>query len=462
MYIKKEIREQIGIINNFVDNYVNSLEFKIFLENQKKYICIKNKSNCYCSSCGNEFESVCKINDYIQCPCCKKILLVKRTNNYMDKDYFMYLIKFNDKYIIRNYEIVSTYSNKTKKMKFIVTEYARQVIDKYGNLGLKIMINNMRRNTSGYWYISYYEKTKYWKPEYYIMVDGKCFIDKNTLKVKYYDPKEIFDNAKVNVCDILRGISENDYSLEILTKAKLYNLAAFYYEFEMGKFEDVFKLDKSYLNFMVENNITYDELNVLKKIKIKDYELIKYFSNIYSLDELLKYCKPYDLMNYHIKNKDIYTYRDYISMAKQQKMNLKDKSILYPKNLKEKHDDLQHQIQVRKDKFIAKQIKKRYEKIKTNKFQNKKYIIYPVKSIEELVDESSQQNNCVKTYAERVAKGQCDIYFMRLLEDVNHSLVTIEVINNKVVQARIKNNQSTTPEQEKILKKFEVFINSQK
>ena len=49
-------------------------------------------------------------------------------------------------------------------------------------------------------------------------------------------------------------------------------------------------------------------------------------------------------------------------MAKQQKMDLKDKSILYPKNLKEKHDELQHQIQVRKDKVITKQIKKRYEK----------------------------------------------------------------------------------------------------
>lgn len=456
MYIKKKDREEIDIVSNYVDNYINSKEFKEFVEKQKKYICIKIKSNCYCSNCKYQFEKVCKVNDYIQCPNCKKELLVKRTSNYTNKDYFMYLIKFNDKYIIRNYELLNIYSESVKSMKFILTEFGRQVVNKNGVLELKVIINNMRKNTSGYWYINYCEGTDYWKPEYYITAFGKCFIDKNTLEAKYYDPKDLFDNAaEVNVCDILEGINKDNYTLEILTKAKLYNLAAYYYEFKKGKFEDVFKLDRSYLSFMIENNITYDELRVLQKLKIKDYELVKCFCNVYRLDELLKYCKPYDLMKYHIKNKDTYMYLDYISMAKQQKMDLKDKSILYPKNLKEKHDELQHQIQVRKDKVITKQIKKRYEKIKTNEFQNKQYIIYPVKSVEELVEESSQQNNCVKTYAERVAKGQCDIYFMRLIKDINHSLVTVEVRENKVVQKRTKNNEDTTNSQNKFLKKWE-------
>ena len=136
-------------------------------------------------------------------------------------------------------------------------------------------------------------------------------------------------------------------------------------------------------------------------------------------------------------------------------MNLKDKSILYPKNLKEKHDELQHQIKVKKDKKINNQIKKRYNQIKSNKFQNKEYIIFPAKSIDELIDESSQQNNCVKTYAERIAKGQCDIYFMRYLKTIDKSLVTIEVIDNKVVQKRTKNNNQTTKEQDKFLNMWE-------
>lgn len=103
MHIKKKIKEQIDVINGYVDNYINSKEFKTFVKNQKKYICIKKKDNAYCSKCMSEFKTSCKVNSYVKCPNCREKLLVKRTTNYVDKDYFMYLIKFNDKYIIRNY-----------------------------------------------------------------------------------------------------------------------------------------------------------------------------------------------------------------------------------------------------------------------------------------------------------------------------------------------------------------------
>lgn len=160
----KETKEQIDIVNNYVDNYKDSKEFKKFIDEQKTYICIKNKNNCYCSKCRNEFKLVCKINDYIQCPNCKTKLLVKRSTNYTNKEYVMYLIKYNNQYIIRNYEVLSMYFKSKEKMSFDITEYGRQVINKDGTIELKIMINNMRKNIGGYWYISYFEKTEFWKP----------------------------------------------------------------------------------------------------------------------------------------------------------------------------------------------------------------------------------------------------------------------------------------------------------
>ena len=44
---------------------------------------------------------------------------------------------------------------------------------------------------------------------------------------------------------------------------------------------------------------------------------------------------------------------------------------------------------------------------------------------------------------------------MRLISNVNKSLVTIEVKNNKVVQKRTKNNCDTTLEQNKFIEKWE-------
>ena len=103
-------------------------------------------------------------------------------------------------------------------------------------------------------------------------------------------------------------------------------------------------------------------------------------------------------------------------------------------------------------------IAERYKELLNKIFESKKYIIFPAQSVEELIDESSQQNNCVKTYVERYANGDCDIYFMRLSSEKDKSLVTVEVRNNKVVQKRIKNNAQTTKEQDKFLQKWEDTI----
>ena len=454
MYITKAVREQIEKINNYVEQWNDTKEFKQFIEDQKIYVGLMNKKDCLCTKCKHKFNTKLKINEYDICPKCNQKLLLKRTTNYSNKDYVMYLIPYkNDKYIVRNYEIFN-YMDYKKEMCHIVTEYGRQTAPGYLNEGF--IINNMRRNTSGYFYISYQEKTKYWKPES-LSLYGKCFTDEGTIKHKYYNPKDILDNAEVRLDKLLIGINNNDYRIELLTKAKLYNLILDYTKLKTkGKFEDIFGVDKSYLEFMQKNNITYEELETLKLVKIKDYRLIQYLNGLYDLKKLLEYCKPYDLYNYKLK--DTWLYLDYIGFCKELRYNLKDKSVLYPKNLKSKHDELQNLIEINKSKQTAKKIKARYNKIKKNIYENKKFIIYPTKSVEEMINESAQQNNCVKTYADRVAKGQCDIYFMRLVNELEKSLVTVEVQDNKVVQQRIKNNMDTTPDQKRFLKKWEKEI----
>ena len=96
--------------------------------------------------------------------------------------------------------------------------------------------------------------------------------------------------------------------------------------------------------------------------------------------------------------------------------------------------------------------------MKKNTFRTKKYIIFPAISMDSLIDESNQQNNCVKTYAENYANKECDIYFMRLANTQDQSLVTVEVRNNKVVQKRTKNNNMTNDSQNRFLDLWENTI----
>ena len=79
----------------------------------------------------------------------------------------------------------------------------------------------------------------------------------------------------------------------------------------------------------------------------------------------------------------------------------------------------------------------------------------PAPTLKSLQDESKQQSNCVRTYAEKYADGKCDIYFMRDIKKPKNSLVTVEVKNNKIIQSRIKYNYNPNEKQLKFLDKWE-------
>lgn len=79
--------------------------------------------------------------------------------------------------------------------------------------------------------------------------------------------------------------------------------------------------------------------------------------------------------------------------------------------------------------------------------------IYP-KCVQDIKDESVQMNNCVSSYIKNVINGNCDILFLRNKDKKDKSLVTIEVRNNKIVQALQKYNTPLTSEQQEIVDKW--------
>ena len=76
--------------------------------------------------------------------------------------------------------------------------------------------------------------------------------------------------------------------------------------------------------------------------------------------------------------------------------------------------------------------------------------IYP-KSTQEIKDEAVQQNNCVASYIDDVIDDKCHIMFLRKKDKPNDSLVTIEIRNNKIVQAKRKFNYPVTDEDQKAI-----------
>lgn len=76
--------------------------------------------------------------------------------------------------------------------------------------------------------------------------------------------------------------------------------------------------------------------------------------------------------------------------------------------------------------------------------------IYP-DSTQDIKDEACMQNNCVASYIDEVLNGNCHILFLRKKSNPKESLVTIEVRNNYIVQAKRKFNYDITPEEQRII-----------
>ena len=253
---------------------------------------------------------------------------------------------------------------------------------------------------------------------------------------------------------------------EYLVNYKLYNLALKTpYVFTKGSnFKDIFGLDKKYLTFMVENNLSFSEYFILKLYPLATLETIKYFSswlNVYST-EIIELVNNYHIdlnaLRTYLCNADNYyylsEYLDYLNLAQTVHLDLNDKQVLYPKDLFVVHNNLYDQIQVIYDPVIDAKIHSLADILAINNYEDDTYVIYPASSIASLVDESHQQKNCVRTYISKIANFECQVYFMRQKKNLNKSYVTIEIKNNTLVQARLKYNKLPNKKVQTILNKW--------
>lgn len=472
MYLTKKIR----ILMDEFDTVVNlPKKFNLYVDNIKKThkLIIKNKNSYKCGLCNSVFQRKKVIkNSYgdkiIKCPWCKHTLIVKsnRIKSFIWKDRFCVIERFKGYFIYRLFEIETVYRNGDYTNH--VCEYGRQLFDNKFDYIYEIYNDNISSTITGK-YVNHKSFLNFnWKRNgsyYHALGDVYRLYPynlKKNLKATKWEYSQLWDFAKhIDYFNVINFMNSYSNSIEYLIKNRLYSLTYDLLKYTRSNY--MVKLDYKYiklhLEFIRKYNLNVDEITIMKYFNTLDVKLIhKYCGYADNLVEIIhEFNVKLELVDKYVKDaKDAFCeYIDYLQICKILEYDMKDKKILYPQNAQEAHDRVMKIQNDLKDKMYQKQIKKRYEEIKKYTYKNKKYIIYPVKNQKELVNESKQQNNCVKTYAERIANGTCDIYFMRLLTNVKKSLVTIEVRNNKVVQQRTKNNNDTTNNQKKFIELWE-------
>ena len=268
--------------------------------------------------------------------------------------------------------------------------------------------------------------------------------------------KNYLENNPISPFSITRE-PLNNKNFEYCMKNKLYKLG-----FTLSIKNEI-TFNKKYLPFLKQNDLSTDEYITLTICGIYDVNFIKELDKIYCMFDIDENKTKFNIIKEYFDNNNIkynllYKYFDYLEYASKLGYNLQDKKILYPVDLKKEYDKLVKQLEVINNKKNNKKIKLLSTILEINNYEDDKYIIYPAHSVEELIEESKMQNNCVKEYIEQYGNNKTQIYLMRKKEDPTKSFVTIEVFKGKIEQAKLKNNKDITQDIDLILKKWEKTI----
>lgn len=174
------------------------------------------------------------------------------------------------------------------------------------------------------------------------------------------------------------------------------------------------------------------ELNRLKKI-------LKYTSfdrAVTYIDKQLKK-KTGILRSFYSANSVLLTWIDYIKDCKVLGMDLKEDSVIRPKNLYEQHQNTIKQIKVKEDREITEKIQNRAEKLNEYIYENDTYITRPIYSSKELIEEGKVLEHCVASHYSKVyANGETNIFAIRKKSEPDKPFVTMEWYGKRVIQVR--------------------------
>lgn len=453
---------------------------------------IKHGKKAFCTYCQKYFDKNVTVHPYNKdtCDLCGKEYYVANHNirNYKFYKDIAFYSKVDGKVILRVFEVESKYNYTIKAFQQHLQEYARFIPD------IGTVINN---TVSFYlWNIKVYHSPII---DWHIYTGNKLLYQ---MPIYPYNKRTIFKGTPLEYAPIQEFKKEYNYyndfqilqiasyqSFELLWKMGLYRLSLSSKHFnKKGSFNKRFGVPKSFLKFMVENNIGYDDYKIMKLLQEPNMDLIYkyrafnynylafmkkqgYLKNIeilnrfkYDEDTLRIICKYVPLkkfLQYEKGLKNIHLYADYLHMAEQLNYSIKSKKRMFPKQLKARHGELSRKIVIIDDMNTQFAVYLRYLELSKYTYQDDKYIIFPAPSVDDIKEEGKQQGNCVATtYLTPYLQKETEIYFIRKLDNPDKSFITLEYKYGKIRQKELPHHsRKFTAEHEKFCNDWIIYRN---
>lgn len=188
-----------------------------------------------------------------------------------------------------------------------------------------------------------------------------------------------------------------------------------------------------------------------------------------ALDNIIELYEKYDYNN--IKKLTLYLFReikmhqgidsashgstllkDYINMSTKMEQEFEK----YPRSLKKEHDLAQMNYKVQMDEIRKKEFmrivgEKEYKNLE---YSGKEFSIITPKEMSDLIKEGDQLSHCISSYINAISEGKCRILFLRQTDRLEDPLVSIEVRNDNIRQARGYANRRVKNEEKNFIKKW--------
>lgn len=196
-----------------------------------------------------------------------------------------------------------------------------------------------------------------------------------------------------------------------------------------------------------KHNIKISEVYKLRENQKTANKIIKEYPAI-PKEPLLKYLNKY----YDCNNKQFLRAELYIDMLKAEeyfKLDLTQEKNIFPHDFDKWHDHYTSQMRISQNKAIDEKIDKQAKKYhKLEKEIDGLKLILPHET-EEFIKEGKALHHCVGRmgYNEKMAKGQCLIFFIRKQEELNVPFVTMEYDPKKKKIRQFYADHNSTPEE---------------
>lgn len=239
--------------------------------------------------------------------------------------------------------------------------------------------------------------------------------DLNTIFRPGNNPKEILGIQDKRFVELLKNVLDHGKLVSYLT---------------------LIRNGESYDNMVgiIDMDMNVNDLQTFAWVMGQSFNGEKVFS---TSQKLINYLRRIDMNEAIDAHSGLGILRDYLEMA----IPLGIDPRIDSDSLKREHDVTARIYRIHRDSIMNGCISQRYEELKKHTMKDQNFIIRPIKSQQDLIDEATMQHNCVASYAQRIANGSTEIYVMRTVENPTQSLITIEFCHGEVTQKYYSHNR---------------------